>query len=234
MKRATLAMTVSIGWALVCSAAAGSWAQGPAQPPDLGASLAMPDETYAAELQPSPFEPWRPSPHFSIGCTDLWSEYRGAAIEHIPRAAREEQAGHYRRRPLLSLLARWLDTIFAPLAAPRKNAVCLHCSQPLPSRAPADAYDAPDGEHVAPLQPIPAVPEPALPEIRPAPVPPLAPGSEAQPSAPQRLPHGLGPDYPPVVELAPEPVIPSQPPRGLPPRNVVPAPPRPPRNQLPR
>lgn len=281
----------------------------------------------------SPFETTAATPHFSLGYDDLWSEYRGAEIEQDWPAARERGAEGPRRWPLLSVLGRWLDGLFAPLPRHRRHGHCPDCDLawaapplllddgleavkfpeipvpvpvplPLPDEPAAPAAEPPavPAQPVAPVQPIvpaqplvprhpPLVPtEPAAPVGPAAPVVPAAPVQpvEREPAAqsvlPQKPPANtipprraiepapvepppieaapverepiatdpiapqpkeLGPTFPPVVELAPEPVIPgqtpaaqppsTQPPSTLPPRNRIPPPQeRLPKNRLPR
>jgi hypothetical protein len=260
--------------ALACEPARGQ------SPPEF---LAGGGDKAPAEFFPhaSPFETVPSTPHFTLGYDDLWSEYRGAEIEQAWPEAEARLAHGPRRWPLLSLLGRWLDTLFAPLPRSRKHAPCPHCDLawaatqtteaieadrveagkfpeiPVPVPLP---YDPPESSAESPIQPDrpaesrprveppraiepaqPAEPEPPVerePVLRPT-VPTLPPvnaippkrPTEPEPDEPEPVEHRpreLGPTFPPVVELAPEPVIPGQPPSAVPPSAL------PPRNRIPQ
>jgi hypothetical protein len=335
MKLARLRTSLTMAAALACALFAGE-AHGQAPPADFVVK--------ASPFEASPFATVEQTPHFTLGYDDLWGEYRGAEFEQDWPAARARGAEGPRRWPLLSVLGRWLDGLFAPLPRHRRHARCQDCDLawaapplllddgleavkfpeipvpvPLSDEGAEPAAEQPvvPAQPIVPVQPVvpeqPIVPEqplvpkhpplvptaPAAPIEQAAPIEPAAPlepaapvpverEPAAQPVLPKKPPANtipprraiepapvepapiepapiesqpiephpiapepsepkrgeLGPTFPPVVELAPEPVIPGQPaaqpptahpPSTLPPRNRIPPPQeRVPKNRLPR
>jgi hypothetical protein len=234
--------------AAVCVAAPGqpalpAWrmADGPVVPwtheTDLAARTVDPSQV-AAENQASwglPGYEFLPAarPAMDVpGGDPWWGEYRGAEIEHDQPQARAKlhAPGH---RPLLGLLARWIDRLFHPLRPAHRAAHCdtsLAMQYSVPESMPREIWGGEPGPAASPfpqpLEPglIPAAPLPE-PLEEPTPAIPRAPASEL-PSPPlevepQPQPQAIEPQPQPTIEPSlPEPAVPSNSlpePAGLPP-----------------
>jgi hypothetical protein len=197
--------------------------------------------------------PWPQRPHIVPDGAYLWSDYRGACIEHDlyhPRFLASPD-GEHQRRPLLWAVGDWLDSLFAwpPLS---RHDDCPNCNTTgsvnggagmLP---PAAGPDTSLGPRPLPLlTPVPAPEDEPRPRVQPAPVPPtpvqvvpVEPGPTPPPVQPpiNEIPKPAPPRGS-IVELAPEPAIPAEqpPPATTIPRNRVPRPGQQvPRNVIPR
>jgi hypothetical protein len=246
MKLATLLARVTI-----CSAVIGGAGAGLAARADWPTWQARPASLARAPGCTRPlFTPEVPAPHFVMPQAGPWREYRGATVEHDWPEARRWLAGPRPPsfRPLRSLLA-WLESVLMPHSHGR--VVCRYCppapigfelgydelpvvedfpraEQPGPPPLPM-----PDLPPLLDPDPIRSVPEPSGPAATSNPPVLIAPPVE--PSVPETTPERRTPSQPPVVELAPDPVLPPDPAPTLPPRNRVPKPGvLPPRNQIPR
>lgn len=190
-------------------------------------------------LRQSPFEPWGKPPLPPNPYEYLWEDYRGAAIEHDIYGKRwKRRKGTH--RPIVSLLS-WLDNLFCFLAPPPRKSIhagatcqapgttetaCCHCRCATPSYR--GCYPPTDSSPLTP-SPEPAREDP-LADLLQEHVPPSRENTPAPVDSPP--PQRLIPGRSPVVELAPDPVVPLD---SLPPRNRVPRPGEQlPRNAVPR
>ena len=193
---------------LATAASGGQPGNAPAPPAEFPAPLASDaalGDNAAWLWSAPPLPPWPGA--------DLWEDYQtplGACRLH----GKGHAACHGPRQPLLSLVGGVLDGFFSLLAPGRAHGhPCQTALGDCGCKPPAGK--TPDW-----------VPEPPPRNVIPRPLPPPEAAGESPPAPSQRLYPGRAP----VIELAPDPVLPP----GLPPRNQIPSPgDQPPRNVIP-
>jgi len=178
-----------------------------------------------------------PAPLSDLPHGYLWQDYRGVAVEHdIHLLHAHASLRHFDPpRGLLSMLGCWFDKLRNTRPLPHKQAWCASCGTTFGTQPPQFT-----------VEPIPEVRlQPAREPSIPKPVPDLTledstpghsvPKAELKAPAILTVPEQVNPLRPPVVELAPDFVPPSEPARPVPPRNRIPVPGSlPPRNIIPR
>jgi hypothetical protein len=236
MKPTTVVVVWSLGW-LAAGQLAHAQSLGAASEP---APLAWTDPEALPFAAQNPVSLWSPPPLPPSPDFFLWVDYRQAAAEHgldRPWYARS-YTKQTRTWPLISLLSRCLHELFFYLPSGRKHPACSECGQPTLAsmlgcqggQIATDCGCFPPSPSAVPM------PETLSEGERDVVVPPLLPVPSPQPEErqPERTPAYLPPARLPVVELAPDLVLPQEP-SGLPlPRNRIPTPgERLPRNVVP-
>lgn len=214
------------GGALACAGAdlARAGEPGPELSPPAALVLAPLPVAQFADGTP---DPWAAPPLPPIPAGFLWDDYCQQrqtchGLSHTHGRGCGRSCGH--PTPLLSLVSGVLDGVFSIFTFPARKAAAHHQGKALALR---------DCGCLPPLGDAPAW-QPAFPALPPAPPPlpvpmpeadaspmPVAPPAVALPATPIPEPQRLYPGRAPVVELAPDPVLPDE---GLPPRNRVPTP----------
>jgi len=250
MKPAAVVFVLSLG---VFAGRAAAQSQAPwqfAEPPG-----PLPSNYVGDHFAPGP-TPWSPRLHEPPADAFLWTDYRGAYIEHDlyrPRYLSSPVPDTAHSRPLLSALGDWLNSLFAWLPTRRQRA-CQHCvpMDAIQHGAAHEGVTLPPPAHFdvrTPLANESLVAPTPLPDREPAVAPQPPPGLEPAPLV--ELPPNVIPPAPPSVS-APRasgnrPPVNEIPPRLVPPRtpvvelapepaNVGEPPPAPtvPRNRVPR
>lgn len=215
-----VAVTAALGVARPGASAPPAWrlADGPIVPwtheTDLAARTVDPAQAAAASrsawsLLGTEFSPAIDDGPSLSSSQSWWDEYRGAEIEHDQSRARAALAAPGQRpaRPLLRLLAHWIDRLFHPLRPGDRAPECgpayaVQFADPeraLPPGYDADDHGLPSSPFPQPLErdsilapppePMPTPPNPEIPKPSASELPaPAIPGEPALPVAPEAAP----------------------------------------------